>query len=576
MTTNTSVRNSALQALGVSSAVGYGLLLWMSKQFGGDVVVAERPTLWMLGVFVALFLQYWVALWLAVRVPPTRRLVMGIFAAALLFRALLLPSVPIHEIDIYRYLWDGAVLAEGVSPYRYSPQEVQAAVQVGGTDTDPALQRLVELQSRSQSLSESLHAIHFGQYPSPYPTVSQAVFALSAQVTPDTATRETRLVIMKALLVLFDLGTLVVVVLLLVEVGMHPGWSLAYGWCPLIMKEVANGGHLDSIAVFLTTLAIWMLVRSRRAVSSRGWSIATGGVLALAIGAKLYPVVLLPLFAGVWLRRRGWLAAASGMVSTGLVAGALLFPLFGPTKPEPAAQPEQIAVKTAGQLNVPSQAPQPPVEPDQGIRAFLTQWEMNDLLFMVVLENLRQQEDIEPERKPWFVFTSDAWSRRVGTRWIEFKDRFLKKNPAKPRTPAEYRAESFSLARLLTGTVFGLITCILAWTAAGKNDPCAWCRAAMLTLAWFWLTCPTQNPWYWCWVLPLLPFARYRTWYFVAALTMLYYLRFWLTAHFPLPPVLGTPYNGVYFFYFVVVWIEFVPLFAALFMEWWLVKKQVR
>ena len=95
----------------------------------------------------------------------------------------------------------------------------------------------------------------------------------------------------------------------------------------------------------------------------------------------------------------------------------------------------------------------------------------------------------------------------------------------------------------------------------------------MLSLARFWLTCPTQNPWYWCWVLPFLPFARYRTWYVVAAMTMLYYLRFWLTAHYPDPPVLGTPYGGAYFFYFVIAWVEFAPVLCVLLLEWLLAKK---
>ena len=65
-----------------------------------------------------------------------------------------------------------------------------------------------------------------------------------------------------------------------------------------------------------------------------------------------------------------------------------------------------------------------------------------------------------------------------------------------------------------------------------------------------------------------MPFARYRTWLAVAAVTMLYYLRFYLNAHYPDPPVLGTPYDGAYFFYFVIAWIEFAPVFLALVVEW--------
>jgi len=39
-------------------------------------------------------------------------------------RAMFLGSTPIYENDWNRYLWDGAVVAEGISPYIYSPQDV--------------------------------------------------------------------------------------------------------------------------------------------------------------------------------------------------------------------------------------------------------------------------------------------------------------------------------------------------------------------------------------------------------------------------------------------------------------------
>jgi len=58
---------------------------------------------------------YGLAAMLAVRLTASRSLSLGIFGAACLFRAVMLPSIPMYEIDVYRYIWDGAVCAEGVS-----------------------------------------------------------------------------------------------------------------------------------------------------------------------------------------------------------------------------------------------------------------------------------------------------------------------------------------------------------------------------------------------------------------------------------------------------------------------------
>ena len=563
--------------LGTVSLGGYVALSWLSRYFSADVPDTQRPTLSMLLLFAGEFFCYWAALWLAVRMPPSKKLVVSIVGFACLFRAVMLPSVPMHEVDIYRYLWDGAVLSEGVSPYRYAPQEVLDAISIPCESLESDLSRLVALRETHASLANILGRIHYGEYPSPYPSVSQLVFAVGAQITPSGTSPYARVVIMKGLLVLCDLATLLLVIALLKKTGRHVGWSLAYGWCPLLLKEIANGGHLDSIAMMFCTAAVWLEVRgcARPTEQSKRSALVVGFVLALAIGAKLYPVVLLPWFVILWWRRGSASLALVCLVSTVIAAIALLFPMFldvgerlGRIDP-PNVDLMQFQERVPGQLLTPamSKLPQREVDPSAGIRAFLRRWEMNDLVFMVVLENLRPQTDVEPHKKPWFVLMPAATARSILTGWAATND-WLMRSSTVLDSPGAIKSSSFSLARLLTGSVFGILACWLAWRAAGQGDPLTWCRAAMLMIAWFWLTCPTQNPWYWCWVLPLLPFAQYRTWFVVGAMTLMYYLRFWLTAHFSGPPTLGTPYDGEHFFYFVVPWIEFLPCLLALAFEW--------
>ena len=88
------------------------------------------------------------------------------------------------------------------------------------------------------------------------------MFAFGSIVTPPGTGVYARLVMMKSCFLLFDLGTLFVVIGLLRLVRRHVGWSLVYGWCPLVMKEIANSGHLDAVAIFLATSAVYVAVRA--------------------------------------------------------------------------------------------------------------------------------------------------------------------------------------------------------------------------------------------------------------------------------------------------------------------------
>lgn len=511
-----------LALVGGLSALIYGSISWLSWRFQFDSTTQERPILLTLGLFGILFFLYLFGIRVVRRIGDDHRCLQLVIVVSILFRATMLFSVPILEIDIYRYIWDGAVTSTGVSPFQYAPEMVKKA---DSSVEDEALRRLVELRDRRPSLAEVLDRIHFAELPTVYPMVSQAVFAVSDLTTPEQAGVQTRLMVMKAWLIAFDIGTLWLAIELLRIAGHSATLAIVYGWCPLLIKEVANSGHLDAIAVFFTTLTIYVLAKhvvsakESAAVSTRV-CFATVVSFALAVGAKLYPIVLAPILVVLAFRKIGFRRSLIWGGIACLLIGVLLSPM---------------AYRGSGGS-----------DPSEGMRTFLKRWEMNDFLFLITVENLRPDAGRGEYEKPWFAVVPDSWRESL----------------------AEI-APPFLIARGMTLLVFLGIT---GWIAGKlRNDRhrvedqvATLGEGVFLTLAWFWLLAPTQNPWYWTWAMPFLAFARNRAWFWVSGIVFAYYLRFWLTDHYASSAVLGSRYAGPAFFDFIVTWIEFLPWFVIL------------
>lgn len=174
----------------------------------------------------------------------------------------------------------------------------------------------------------------------------------------------------------------------------------------------------------------------------------------------------------------------------------------------------------------------------QGLSTFLTRWEMNDLLFMIVEENIRPaHHDVPQQPSLWFVVVPDAARQAVTGQLATWSGQ------PEDRIP-------FLTTRALTAVIFGIILIWLAWQA--WREPEQLPRWMFLALAWFWFLSPTQNPWYWCWALAFLLFANSRVWLAVSGLSLIYYLRFWFRYHFADigaadVGILGTDFRGTSF-----------------------------
>lgn len=548
-----------LLALATLQGLLYAIIAWFAFDFSYGTSAADRPLLTVVGLLVCANILYLASIVVSLRLKPGWQLAGLIIVGSVIYRLLLLPTPPIQEIDIYRYVWDGAVTAHGLNPYRYSPAQAIAAAE--STSTQGELEAYDVIQKDSSAVAVALERVHYADLTTVYPPVSQAVFAIGDWTTSDRLSIDGRVVALKSLLVCFDLATILIILGLLRMASMHLGWAIAYAWCPLVMKEFANSGHLDSIAVFFCMAAVLcaakLIVLEDLRMSWR-WALAATLLLSVAIGAKLYPVVLLPLFAGAVARRLGVGRAIAATVLCVAVAALLLSPMFIMRR-EDASSTQKPAVASAMDPSNTTELgeavillpPPEAIRAEEGLSSFLMRWEMNDLLFMLVLENLRPQASNPSEATPWFALTPERWREAIV-------------GPIAGWLGTQPRAAAFLVARFLTS--FAFVAVAIALACRGYRDPrvTVFLESAFLTLAWFWLLSPTQNPWYWTWALPLAAFARGRAWFLVAGLVLAYYLRFWLQAHYASTLVLGTGYVGPQFFDYVVVPLEFGPWLVLL------------
>ena len=193
----------------------------------------------------------------------TSRILIGIIIlSAIIFRLSLLPADPrVLSNDMYRYIWDGRVQQNGMNPYQYPP----------GAD---------ELKTmRDEKIFPNINR---KDHPTLYPAGAQVFFRISHALVGDSV------IGFKAIMVLFDTLTLLVLAALLQQHGLNRSRIIIYAWNPLVVFEIAYSGHLEGLTVFLMAAALYLSIIHKK--------IPGVFMLALSAAIKIYPAVLLAAF----------------------------------------------------------------------------------------------------------------------------------------------------------------------------------------------------------------------------------------------------------------------------------------
>lgn len=246
-----------------------------SNGFYYEVPNKNMPTVAFLVLFsIAFFVYFAVSIRIGKARSDSKSLIL-IVLFSVLFRLILLPGIAIHECDFYRYIWDGKSFKNGINPFKYAPAEVDSAK----TEINREIKLLKELRNKNPLYFERIN--HSG-VPTIYPPAAQVIFAASSIIKEDS------IFVLKSIFVFFDILALALVILLLLHFKLNPSLAIVYGWSPLVLKEIANSGHYDSVTIFLMLLSLYLLVKNK----------ALAGTISLACACltKFYPVILLPLY----------------------------------------------------------------------------------------------------------------------------------------------------------------------------------------------------------------------------------------------------------------------------------------
>ncbi len=253
----------------------------LSHQFPYGVDIEQAP----LTLYIGLALVAG-ALWALLPFQISRPQIMApalwsVLALGLVMRGAMFYSLPVLEDDSYRYLWDGAVTANGIDPYKYAPAAFSpdpVFASAAQTPSDPDYDRLQDLATAN---AEKHDRINYPFVSTIYPPLTQAAFAIAHWIDPFGLTG------WRFVLLLGDLITVALLVRALKAFQRSPIWLCLYWWNPVVILQGFGAGHMD-LLVLPFLLSALLLAKLERPVFA---SIALAGGAAV----KIWPVILFPL-----------------------------------------------------------------------------------------------------------------------------------------------------------------------------------------------------------------------------------------------------------------------------------------
>ena len=186
---------------------------------------------------------------------------------AILLRFILVFSIPNLSDDYFRFIWDGQLIKEGISPYSITPEDWIYGQGCGKAEFETLF---FQLNSKG--------------YYSIYPPLLQVLFFLS--VLPEFKLQGS-IILLKLFVFCFETISIFLIPRLLAKFEFPSNRGLWYLLNPLIIIELVGNLHFEAIAISFFLMAI-LSFYDRKVIQSALW-------MSFSVATKLLPIIFAPI-----------------------------------------------------------------------------------------------------------------------------------------------------------------------------------------------------------------------------------------------------------------------------------------
>jgi alpha-1,6-mannosyltransferase len=221
---------------------------------------------WQVGLYVLLGLLYkWRLQWSLKQI-----VIMAIVAR--LVAALIPPQL---SDDIYRFIWDGQLIAHGYNPLLSTPNGL-----------------LPSLQKEPAYFTQLHGLINHPQHYTCYPPLMQGICWVGAKLGGYHLSAN--IIWVKLIIALADSVAVILLIKILRRLQLPTVLVILYAFNPAVIIEGSGNAHFEIVQVCLMVAAIFCALHQRFWLAAFWWG--------LAIVTKLLPLLLLP----IWIKKWGW------------------------------------------------------------------------------------------------------------------------------------------------------------------------------------------------------------------------------------------------------------------------------